>query len=870
MKKYLPPSWFDRFLEWYCSEYYLEEVQGDLYEWYNKKVNLVGIRKARFFYAIAVFRYLHFSRIKHIQKLISHPKYLSMKSILKITFRNLRRDKLSGFIRVGNLTMGISVFLLALIYAGYEMGYDRFHEKSDRIYRIAMSFDSDAWAASPMGLGAYALANVPEIKNMTRFMPIRDSWIKFGENQFYEPAGFHADSATFKMFSFSMIKGNPDTSLENPRAIVLTETLAKKYFGDEDPMGKLLELSADADREGNIEPRIVTGVIKDIPQRSHLQFDYICSANSMDADFLRRWRNFWVYTYVEIEEGAGIENTKSIIKNKFAEMRDINESELSRIEIVMTPIDKIHLFTNYEKEYADNGNIFYIYILFSIGVFVLVISCINFINLTIIKGLDRAREVGLRKTVGASKHQLVVQFLGENLVLLLIAGVICLLALALLTPVFMRFSGLDLPLNVINNPSLLIPLAVILLVLELISGLYPALILSRFRPADIMKAGGVSIPMRRIGFTRNILMFLQFSLSIILVIGSIIVYSQLRFIQGQDLGFEKDQVLLLKLNRTIARDFETFENELLQLSGVKSISTSSSVPGYRVMVEGVNEIGVEDENDDSRLLYADETFLETYKIQLVKGKNFDGNINRGDNEFMLNESGAKMLFGDQDPINKEITISNDTGLVVGVVKDFNFQTLHNDVEPLTISNLPIALFGYASIKFEAKSTRDVLDAIDLAGSKIYPDLPPLTTEFLDDRFKQLYLTETKLQTIVWVFCLITIILTISGIFGVASYNASKRAKEIAIRKVLGGNLAELLKQLSKGFLYLLVTALLIGLPGAYYLSKWWLQEFAYQVPINPMVFVISTFTMLFIVLISASMVTFRAATNNPAEVLRNG
>jgi putative ABC transport system permease protein len=869
MNRQYPPGWSDRFLEWYCSNYYLEEVQGDLYEWYINKVAKVGRRRANFYYGIAVIRYLHFSRIKPIQKLITHPKYLSMKSILKITYRNLIRDKLSGFIRLGNLVIGISIFLLALVYARYELNYDQFHENGDNIYRLGMAFESEPWAATPMGLGAVAYNDVPEVKRMTRFIPIRDAWIKYGEKRFYEKAGFYADSSTFQMFTYPMIKGNPKTALVNPTSIVLTESLAKKYFGDADPMGKYLELSADADREGNIEPRLVTGIIKDLPEQAHLQFDYLCSAYSFDADFLEKWQNFWVYTYVELESGSSTENTSSIIANHFIELRDIEEKLIPLVDVRATPISKIHLYSNHEKEYADNGNIFYIYILFSIGAFVLIISCINFINLTIIKGLDRAKEVGLRKTVGATRHQLVIQFLSENMVLLISAGIICLSVLALLAPVFQRFSALELPLNVFTEPSILIPLLLILLVLQVISGLYPALLLSKFRPAEIMKAGGASIPMQRVGLTRKVLILLQFSLSIILVIGSIIVYDQLKFIQNQDLGFEKDQVLLLKLNRPIVNNFEAFENKLLQQAGVKSISTSSSVPGYRVMLEGAREIS-EEEDESTRLLYADETFLETFNIELEEGKNFDGNIKREENEFILNQEAVKMLFADRDPINQVLVVSGDTGVVVGIVKDFNFQTLHTSVEPLTIRNLPIALFGYASIKFEAKSTADVLAAIDVIGGEIYPDLPPLTTEFLDDRFEQLYMTESKLQSIVWIFCILTIILTISGIFSVASYNANKRAKEMAIRKVLGGDLTELMSQLSKGFLYILAFSLLIGIPGAYYLSKWWLQDFAYQVPINPVIFFISIVIMMLIVLFSSGFVTFKAATTNPTKALKEG
>lgn len=799
---------------------------------------------------------------------MQHPNYLSMKSIAKLTFRNLRRDKLSGLIRIGNLTLGITVFLLSLVYARYEMGYDEFHDKADRIFRVGSSFDGNPWAATPLGLGPYLQDNGSEVVRMTRLAPVRNTTVRFEDKLFYERNGFYGDSSLFNMFSFEFTRGDPTTALTDPLSIVITESMAAKYFGKEDPIGRTLELSADADRQGNIEPRVVTAIIRDLPEQSHIQFDYLCSIYSFDEGFSRRWQNFWVYTYVELATGSTIDHTRTLAKAEFAAQRDLTEDELGLLEVLLVPIRKIHLYTNHEKEYADNGNIYYIYILFSIGLFVLIISCINFVNLTVIKGLDRSKEVGLRKVVGASRHQLVVQFMGENGILLCASGVICLIALAFLAPLFRQFSGLDLPLNVFSSPEILAMLLVILLSLQLFSGLYPAMVLSRFMPIESIKSAGHSKPMKRVGITRKILMIAQFCISLVLVIGSVVVYDQLNYIQSRDLGFEKDQILLIKLNRSITGNFKEFENEMLQIAGVKSISTSSAVPGYRIMLQGMTEIG-SDEGHDSRLLYADETFLKTFDIELVKGRHFDGTIERGQSEFMFNEKAARQFFGDRNPLNQQVTIGGDTGLVVGIVEDFNFQTLHSEVEPLTISNLPVAVFGYASVKYESQATKVVLDAIERVGSQVYPDLPPVEVEFLDRRFEQLYLSETKLLTIVWIFCVITILLTISGIFGVASYTAHKRSKEIAIRKVLGGNLYELLKQLSKGFVSLLLFALVIGLPGAYFLSSWWLEDFAYRITLGLEIFVFAGIAMMMIIALCSSAITLKTANLDPAKVLKS-
>lgn len=858
----------DSILEWYCADKYLEEVQGDLHEWYASRYSQHP-STARIRYLLAVFQYFTLQRTKPFQNLISHPKYLTMKNILLLTYRNFLKNKLSGSIRLVNLVVGIGVFLLAFTYAKYELAYDAYHEKANGIYRVGYSFDAKPWAATPVGLGSYALENVAEVQGMTRFLRIWETTISYKDKQFYETGGFMADSSIFELFSYSMLRGNPTTALKEKMSIVLTESLAKKYFGNEDPIGKSLTLSMDLDSETGVQgTRMVTGIIEDIPEQSHLRFDFICPAHTLRDERLREWRNFWVYTYLDLGHNPDLKQVRTLLKDKYVDLRGMDEETSRIVEVVLTPIRKIHLYTNHEKEYADNGNIYNVWILFSIGLFILVVSSINFVNLTIIQGLDRAREVGLRKTVGASRYQLVLQFMSENLVLLLLAGISCILLLAALTPLLQEFSGLNLPLNAYHNPVLLLYILVILVALQMVSGIYPALVLSKFQPADIIKTGGRSIPLKRVGYTRKVLIVMQFTISLVLVIASIIVYDQLNFIQTKDLGFQKDQVLLLNHNRAIAESFSSFENELRSQPGIISVSTSSSVPGYRIMMEGTQEIGSEDEYH-TRLLLADDSFLETFDVELITGKPFKPKIAGDWLEYYLNESAAKQLFGDRDPINKPIYVSRDSGYVVGVVRDFNFKSLHSDIEPLTIRNLPESDFGFISIKFDAQRTSDVIATVEQAYRKVFPHLPSPDYEFLDNRFEHLYFAEIKLKTVVWVFCMITIVLTISGIIGIATYSARKRVKEIAIRKVLGGDLKEMIFILSKSFLVLLVISLMIGLPGAFFLSDWWLQDFAYRIYIGPGIFVLSTLVLAFVVLVSFSWVTFTKVKTNPAKVLRS-
>ncbi|MEQ8627238.1 ABC transporter permease [Ekhidna sp.] len=855
-----PPRWMDRILEWYCSEYYLEEVQGDLHEWYAQS-NQTPFRN--FKYLINVIRYFSFERSKTFQNIIQHPQYLSMKSIIKITFRNLKKDKISASIRFSNLMIGIGVFMLALIYADYELNYDQFHTNSDNIYRMGQHTGGDkAWAAGPLGLGPFIQENIPDVKRVARFIPERNTWISHEDKKFYERNVFYADSSVFNMFSYEMIQGNPKTALKDPASIVITESMAKKYFGNEDPMGKRMQLLVDGD-----DVSIVTGVIKDVPDQSHLQFDFLRSIYAYgDEEYQRSWRNYFVYTYLETIDNPDFDRIEDLIKEEFFARYNVSEERKEKFKTVLTPIHKIHLYTDQEKDVADHGNVYTIYILLSIGTFVLIISCINFINITIIKGLDRSKEVGLRKTVGASRGSLIAQFLSENMVLLMLAGLGSLLLLILVEPSIQNFTGKQISLNFIANPKIALVLLLIILGLQLLSGLYPAVLLSKFRPVEILNSSEKASPrFSRVGLTRKTLVILQFSLSLILIIGSVVVSNQMDYLRNKHLGFEKDQILLLKLNYSIRQKIETLGEMIEGLPGVNHHSISSSVPGYRIMMEGVNKPG-DTESSASRILIVDENFIDTYNMEISTGENFTPT--RNETEFVINESMAALVFPDRDPIGEQL-VWEDTGRVVGVVKDFNFQSLHTSIEPLTMAKLPRDAYGYLSIQFNPQSVNEVLSGIGDISDELYPNLPDLEVEFLDSRFEELYQSENKLQVIVGIFCLMTIFLTISGVFGVASYNAHKKSKEIAVRKVLGASYPEMLWQLLQGFLYLLLIAICIGLPGAFILSKWWLRDFAYQTDIPVIMFVISALAMILIVLLTSGYISSKTARTNPAAILKD-
>lgn len=864
-KKKGPPKWADRFLRWYCAGQFLEEVQGDLHEWFYMRVEEQGLRKARLMYFLDVIRYFRSFRLKTTTKINNNSNYIFMKNLVRLTFRNLRRNGFFAALRIGNLGIGILVFMLVIIYADYELSYDKFHKDHERIYRISHGLSGNPWAASPVGLGPYIMDNSTSAEYMTRIFPVGENWIQQGDVIFTEKNGHFVDSTFFDVFSYKIIHGDLKSSLVQRNSIVLTENLAQKYFGNENPIGQTLKSGQDDGKE-----RVVTAVIANAPEQSHFQFDYLVPMSTFSDRFSRAWRNLGTYTYIKGRSGADYTDMKDVVLKEYVTRYAGRGGNIDEAEILMVPVAQIHLKTNYEKELADNGSVNYVYILLSVGIFVLLISCINFINLSVIKGLDRGKEVGLRKTIGASGSQVRAQFIGENFIVILISAVLAVISLTALSPVFRNFSGLDLPLNALQNTQILMLLGVLVLTLTLICGLYPAIVLGRFKPAYILKAGGNGgLRLGRLGLLRKGLIILQFGISLVLIICSMLIYNQLDFIQNRDNGLAEEEVLFIPLNSDVRDNFNVFRNGLEELPGVKSVATSSHVPGYRIMVEGLKEVGIERTGVDlsTRLLLVDNDFIQSYGLEVLTGRDFLENSPNKPTEYLVNESAVDYLFEDRDPLTRRLVWQGDTGRVVGIVKDFHFQSLHNAVEPLVMSSK--TRWSYASVRFDPKNKEAVMSGVSNLSNGLFPDIPSVEYEFLEDRFSTLYLEERKLKSIVWAFCLISIILTISGIFGMATYIAKRKTREIAIRKVLGGNLTHLFGLMSKGFIQLLAIGALIGIPSAIYLTRWWLRSFAYRVPIGVSIFIIASLGIFVLVLGSSGYVTLKTAKSSPTNALKN-
>ena len=858
-----PPKRLRQVLEWLYGSDTVEDLIGDLDEIFYRNSEL-GKKTAAWEYNKQILSLLFsygVKRRKRMQKkkYVESNYYIMHKSYLNLLVRSLRKDKLFSIIRLSNLVIGIAVSLLCWIYVRYELSYEKSFQNSEQIYRLQHQTPDKIWAAVPRAAGVYASENFQAVISMVRFSPA-STLVRLDEKVFMEDEILFSDSTVFKVFDYEFVAGSPDKSLTNPHSVVLTESSAKKYFGNNEAVGKQLLFEFDRG-----EPREVTGVIKDPPSNSHLQFDFLASIYSENPEYNRSWSNWGTYAYLLMKPGSDLNSIGAGIEAEYIKQYKMEDD--SSLKTIFMPLEKIHLYSNGEKELSVNANINYLCIFSFAGFFVLIISMLNFINLTLAKSSDRGREVGIRKSIGASKGSLAVQFLSESYLQVIISSLLGISLVYLILPFFRELSGLPLPFS-LWQPDIILPVVILVLVAGLICGIYPSMIISKFKPAEILKSN-MSNAGTKTGDTRQILSIVQFVISAILIIGSIIIYRQSQFIRERDLGFEKDQVITTRLNYSMNVKLDVFESELKRVPGIIEVSHSSSIPGYRIMREGVTDVssGISPTN---RLLLTSESFIESFDLQIIKGRGFTKNSNEPKGEWILNEEAVKAYFEveEVDPIGRNLAWGGDTAEVVGIVKNFNFETLHEEVSPLAIYREPRAR-SYLAIRFEAGKIEGVLRNINKVYGEVYSNLPKAEFEFLSHRFETLYNAENKLQTLIFIFCALSLLLTISGIFALAVHYTKKKTKEIAIRKVLGSSVLNVIVLISRHFAIMVIISFVISIPLSYYLTNWWLEQFAYKINMGIITFITGGFSILLIVLLSSLYTTINTAITNPVKWLRN-
>lgn len=796
------------------------------------------------------------------------------------------RHKVFSFINIFGLMVGLTTFLLIALYIFDELTFDSFHTHADNIYRVVNKKVSAEGKEAKVASVAYQISETgkttfPEIRKVARYTTSGRTNVgtKENTNVFYE--SFSIASKDFlEVLDFELLSGDRKTALTAPFSVILTEESAMKYFNRSDVIGKAIKV------EGDSLPYTVTAVLKDIPVNSHISFNLLFSESSITGkrfrDFISSdWSSDNFTTYFLLDEKADTKNVEAKLNHLIKSKRPTEEKD--KYTYSLQAIKDIHFYSN-DFAGQSGGNLTYIYIFAVLAIFVLVIACINYMNLTTARFANRAREIGVRKTAGASRENLIKQFIAEAFVVTAIALVIALLLVQTLLPYFNNFTHKELTLNFNTDYRIWIGVGIVVVVASLMSGTYPALFQSRIKPILLLKnkinvgKGNLSI--------RRLLVVFQFSLSIIMIVATTIVYMQMKYVETKDMGFKKDQLVIVDINSgKVRRGAETIKREFAKLSHVKDVSVSSRVPGEwknLVKVRVKNENITSLDGKDMYFLGIDDQFLKTYNIQLLKGRNFTNTGSGDSTAVIINETAAKQLGLTQASGQIVEIPSADYGgsierldasfnvRVVGIVKDFNFQSLHQAVSPMVLGfrNNPFQNIDYFSSRVTTENIEETLKQMGNVLSSIDPD-HLFEYHFLDKQWELFYQQDQIQQTIFLIVAILTILIACLGLFGLATYAAEQRIKEIGVRKVLGASIGSIIVILTKDFVKLVLIAALIAFPVAGWAMHSWLKDFAYHIEMKWWVFALAGIVAITIALLTISYQTIRAALMNPVKSLKS-
>jgi len=788
---------------------------------------------------------------------------------LKIALRNLKKYKGYSFVNISGLAVGVACSVLILLWIQDEFSYDHFHEKAARIYRIASrgvfgsTKISQTFTPAPM---PQAMKNeFPEIEHIVRLYGNVNTVVEYGTKVFDESQIMLADSTFFDVFSFTFMKGEPKTALTEPSAVVVTEAIAQKYFGDEDPLGKVISFYFDEKYEMKI-----TGVIENVPRNSHFHFDFLVSLVSARGLYNSTdWNDNTFKTYLVLREGTSAEQLEA----KFPEfiikyVGGGNENFLAdgdSWEYFLQPLTRIHLHSHLSREIEPNGNATYVYIFGVVAVFILLIACINFMNLTTARSTNRAKEVGMRKVIGSSRQQLMRQFLGESILISFLAFAVALVIVSIILPWFNHFVGKQLELTRFNNPQMIFSFVGLIVLIGLISGSYPAFVLSAFRPAAVI-SGELRKGMKN-KWLRNLLVIFQFTISIVLIVGTFVIGSQLNFFQNKNLGFNKSQVIVVKNLLPPGNQGVSFKNSLLQHANITAVTMSHTLPGRSFVNEYFkpeNRPGI-----TLNVCMCDADFIETMQLEMAQGRFFSAEFTTDALAIVINETAAKLLNWEA-PLGKTFRSMGQTFHVIGVVQDLHYESFHAAISPMAFLNLRSPLKwrqNHFSIRVASANMAEMVKFIENTWLSIAPGIP-FNYSFLDQDYEGLYRNEQQTGKVFVIFSFLAIFIAALSLLGLTSFTVEQRTKEIGIRKVLGASVPQIILLLSKEFTKCVVIANVIAWPIAYYVMNKWLQKFAYRIEIGWGTFFIAGLLTLMIALITVSWQAFRAALANPVENLR--
>jgi putative ABC transport system permease protein len=805
-----------------------------------------------------------------------------LKNQIIIAFRNLWQQKGYTFINIFGLTIGIACCILILLYVSDELSYDRYHEKSVQIYRVGLhgiiGTNEFNGAISPAPMAETFVREIPEVIAATRIRSYGFPVLIYKDKVFSEELFYWADSTIFEIFTIPFLQGDPVTALTKPNTMVITESMAKKYFGDEDPMGKMINFKSG-------RTYMVTGIIKDFPHNSHFHFDFIASLVSYQNSLNDIWISNNFYTYVLLHEDATREDLEAklpLFIEKYAVPQIETATGVSYQKMVesgsvyewfLQPLTDIHLHSNLEHEIEPNGNATYVYIFTIIAIGILIIACINFMNLATARSAKRAREVGVRKTLGSTRTQLIGQFLTESIILVFIALILAVIFVQLILPSYNVLLGKQLSLDLFENISTLPMIILITIMVGILAGSYPAFFMSSFQPVAVL-SGKIESGENTGKFLRSGLVIFQFGISVALIAGTIIVADQLSYLQEKKLGFNKDQLIVIEKTDDIADQLESFKFELYNHPSISGISNSTHYIGQSFSSNAFKAGGPV--NTETKLMWnmwTDFDFALTYQVEMEQGRYYSREFSTDTVAAVLNQAAVK-VFGLDDPLGKQIvrvgsTLETSENLtIIGVMKDFHFESLHHQIRPLIIFPFRQGGFGrYVSVRISAENIRETMQFIEntwknFAGNQAFEYF------FFDEEFGRLYASEQQTEKIITIFSVLAIFIACLGLFGLASFSAEKRTKEIGVRKVMGATVSNLVFLLFKETVKLIAISNIITLPIIYYVMHNWLQNFAYRITIGAGVLILTVFLAFLIAILTVSYQALKAALMNPTNALR--
>lgn len=783
-----------------------------------------------------------------------------IKNYIKIALRNTIRHRGYSFINISGLTIGMACCIVLFLYIQNELSYDRFHKNSKRIYRVISQSEGDGkvtqFAKTPAPLASALVNDFPEIEQAVR-LGKNNFYVTFQNKRFNEKVIF-ADPEIFSVFSFPLTAGDPQTALTEPHSLVLSEKAAEKYFSKENPLGKILRLGSRQDFK-------ITGVLKNIPENSHLRFDFLARFEDYAARHFDQWGISNYYTYVLVSNNFSQNAYDEKMPDFIEKIGGKHARYVYKRRYPLQAMTRIHLHSSLRGEISPNNDINNIAIFSIVALFILLIACFNYMNLSTARYTIRTKEVGLRKVIGATKIQLVKQFMGETFILTFISLVLTMGLVELFLPLFNNLSGKELMVDYFHNPVLILFVAGVLLFVSIVSGIYPSFFISGFQPARAIK--GAVRTKARVPLLKRALVVSQFAISITFIIATTLIFCQLNYMKNKKLGFEKEHIVMIPMHdKEILKNVEPVKRELSANPNVLAVCASSYFPGRRLWYQNYWREGAAGNGAPMmHWIAVDHDFIDTFQIEILRGRNFSREFHSDSrNAYILNEAAVNEI-GWESPIGKQFKIIKE-GPVIGVVRNFHFFSLHQKIEPLALLIYPEGL-DYLAVRVRPNSMPDTLKFINSTWNE-FSRTQPFEYSFLDEDYDNLYKSETRLTKIFGYVTALSIFIAFLGLFGLASFLIERRAREIGIRKVLGASVSNLFIFLSKEFIKCILIANVIAWPLGYFIMSQWLQNFAYRISVGFWVFLMAMAFALSIALFTVSYQTIKAALANPVDALR--